>query len=173
VEELRLEDAAQALLADEYVTLADTDAFDARAVEMLIERILARRAPSGEPADYLFGGSMQMAAVMRDAVSLARTSLPMMILGETGVGKSALVEKVIHPASLRKGPLVTTDLAAVPETLAAAELFGTVLGAFSGAKHRIGCIERAAHGTLFLDEIGNLTEDVQRMLLVTLQTGRF
>jgi DNA-binding NtrC family response regulator len=172
-EELRLEEAASALLADEYVTLAGTDAFDARAVAMLIERILSRRARSGGPSDYLFGKSSKTASVMQDAVSFARTSLPMMILGETGVGKSALVEKVIHPASLRKGPLITVDFAAIPETLAAAELFGTVTGAFSGAKDRIGCIEQAAHGTLFLDEIGNLKEEVQRMLLVTLQTGRF
>lgn len=173
MEELRFEEEALALSVDEFVVPAGTDAFDARAIGMLIERILARQTPESTTAEYLFGSSPQMAALRRAAATLARTSLPMLILGETGVGKSALVEKVIHPASKRKGPLVTVDLAALPETLIAAELFGTVRGAFSGAVERIGCLERAAHGTLFLDEIGNLKEDVQRMLLVTLQSGRF
>ena len=173
MEELQFEEEALALSVDEFVTPAGTDAFDARAIGLLIERILARRAVPADNEDYLFGASDPMAVLRRDATALARTSLPMLILGETGVGKSALVEKVIHPASRRKGPLVTVDLAALPETLTAAEIFGTVRGAFSGAVDRVGCIERAEGGTLFLDEIGNLSEEVQRMLLVTLQSGRF
>ncbi len=173
MEELRFEEEALALSVDEFVIPAGSDAFDARAIGLLIERVLAAGAPSNGGGDYLFGAGRGMASLRRDAAALAQTSLPMLILGETGVGKSALVEKVIHPASGRKGPLLTVDLAALPENLVAAELFGTVRGAFSGAVDRVGCIERANHGMLFIDEIGNLTEDVQRMLLVTLQSGRF
>jgi DNA-binding NtrC family response regulator len=171
-EELAYEDAAEALAVDEFATMAGPDAFDARALGLLIERILARRSIPDEVPGYLWGRSKEMARVHRDAAILARTSLPILILGETGTGKSALAEQVLYPASSRSGPFVTVDLSAIPETLVAAELFGTVRGAFSGAVDRAGCFERADGGVLFLDEIGNLSGEIQRMLLVALQTGR-
>ena len=171
--ELSFESAAEALEVDEYVTLAETDAFDARAIGLLIERILARQARTDEDEGYIFGTSAAMARLKRDATVLSRTSLPMLILGEPGCGKSALAERVIHPLSRRKGPFVVADLAAIPENLVAAQLFGTVQGAYSGAVERAGWIEKARGGTLFLDEIGTLSPDLQRMLLVTLQNGRF
>jgi DNA-binding NtrC family response regulator len=79
---------------------------------------------------------------------------------------------VIHPATGRSGPFVAVDLASIPPTLAAAELFGTARGAFSGAVARAGRFEAASGGTLLLDEIGNLPLEVQRMLLLALQDGR-
>jgi len=172
IEELQFEDAARSLDVDEFVTLAGADAFDARALGLLIERILARKREVVEAGGYRWGGSAGMARLRRDATSLARTSLPILILGETGTGKSALAELVLHPATGRKGPLVISDLAAIPQTLMAAELFGSARGAFSGAVDRAGCFERATGGTLFLDEIGNLPADVQHMLLLALQSGR-
>jgi DNA-binding NtrC family response regulator len=96
----------------------------------------------------------------------------MLLLGETGTGKSALAEHVIHPATGRKGPFFAVDLSAIPDTLVASELFGTARGAFSGAVERDGLFAKAHGGTLLLDEIGNLPPDVQRMLLLTLQSGR-
>jgi transcriptional regulator with PAS, ATPase and Fis domain len=113
-----------------------------------------------------------MARLHRDALVLARTSLPILLLGESGTGKSALAEKVIHPASGRKGAFLAVDLAALPSTLVAAELFGTSRGAFSGATDRPGRFERADGGTLLLDEIGNLPLDVQRTLLLAMESGR-
>jgi two-component system nitrogen regulation response regulator GlnG len=168
-EELAAEEGAFA--SDEFVTLAGADAFDARALSLLVERILAYRAaaPAG---DYLWGRSTKMARLRRDATIQARTSLPMLLLGETGTGKSALAERVIHAASGRSGSFVAVDLAALPPTLISAELFGTARGAFSGAVDRIGRIEAADGGTLFLDEIGNLPADVQRMLLLVLEERR-
>jgi DNA-binding NtrC family response regulator len=136
-----------------------------RALSLLVERVLAYR---GAPA----GGGAAMARLRRDALTLARTSLPMLLLGETGTGKSALAERVIHPASGRRGPFVSVDLAALPSTLVAAELFGAARGAFSGAVERPGRFEAADGGTLFLDEIGNLPPDVQRTLLVALEERR-
>jgi DNA-binding NtrC family response regulator len=181
-EELEFEDAAEALAVDEFVTLAGEAAFDARALGLLVERVLARRrdrtslrpesAAEGEGNTYRWGRSPAMARVRRDATTLARTSLPMLLLGETGTGKTALAERVIHPATGRKGAFIAVDLSAVPPTLAAAELFGTTRGAFSGAVTREGRFEAAHAGTLLLDEIGNLPLDVQRMLLLTLQDGR-
>ena len=170
-EQLRLESASEALAADEFVTLAGRRTFDARALSLLIERVLARRADGGESAGFHWGSSA-LARLRPQLSTLARTSLPMLLLGETGTGKSALAEQVIHPASGRAGAFVHVDLAALPENLAAAELFGTARGAFSGAVDRRGRFEQAAGGTLFLDEIGNLPLEAQRTLLLVLQSGR-
>ncbi len=172
LEEIEHDAPSAALAADELVTLAGSDAFDARALDLLVTRVLARTREAPEAGGYAFGRSAAMARVRRDALTLARTSLPMLLLGETGTGKSALAERVIHPATGRAGPFVPVDLAAIPATLVAAELFGTARGAFSGAVDREGMLERANGGTLFLDEIGNLPLDVQRMLLLTLQDRR-
>ena len=125
---------------------------------------------ASDDAGFVFGASM--ARLRRDAEVLARTSLPMLILGETGTGKSALAERVIHPASRRSGRFVAVDLGALPASLAAAELFGSARGAFSGAVDRPGRFEEADGGTLFLDELGNLPLDAQGLLLLALQDGR-
>jgi len=171
-EELAYEDAAEALDVDEFATLAGADAFDARALGLLVERVLARRREAPEAGGYAWGSSPEMARVRRDVSVLARTSLPMLLLGETGTGKSALAERVVHPATRREGPFVAVDLSALPETLMASELFGTAKGAFSGAVDRRGRFEEADGGTLFLDEIGNLPPEAQRMLLLALQDAR-
>jgi DNA-binding NtrC family response regulator len=173
-EELAYQQAAGALDADEWVTLAGPDAFDARALGLLIERVLARRAaaPEGQGDAWRWGRTLAMARLRRDAEVLARTSLPVLLYGETGTGKSALAERVIHAASRRRGPFVALDLAALPPSLVASELFGTARGSFSGAVDRAGHFERAHGGTLFLDEVGNLPPDAQRLLLVALESGR-
>ena len=172
VEQLGPEVDEQVFAADEFVSLAGADAFDARALGLLIERTLARRRELGASHGYEWGESPAMARLRRDASTLARTSLPLLILGETGTGKSALAERVIHAESGRKGSFVAVDLAALPETLVAAELFGTAPGAYSGAMEREGRFERAEGGTLLLDEVGNLSAENQRMLLLALQDGR-
>jgi DNA-binding NtrC family response regulator len=164
-EELAYEDAAEALAVDEFVTLAGADAFDARALGLLVERVLARRRDAPAAGAYLWGRSTAMARLRRDAQALSRTSLPVLVLGETGTGKSALAEHVLA----RRGPFVSVDVSAIPETLAAAELFGTARGAFSGAVERAGRFERAHSGTLLLDEIGSLPLEAQRMLLLALE----
>ncbi|MCB9623453.1 MAG: sigma-54-dependent Fis family transcriptional regulator [Sandaracinus sp.] len=166
---LGLEHAAP-LAADEHVTLAGDDAYDARALGLLVERLLSRRMWSEHDDGFVWGTSM--ARLRRDAEVLARTSLPMLVLGETGTGKSALAERVVHRASRRSGRFVAVDLGALPSTLAAAELFGSARGAFSGAVDRPGRFEEADGGTLFLDEIGNLPLDAQGLLLLALQDGR-
>ncbi len=175
-EELAYEDAAEKLAVDELLTFAGEATFDARALGLLVERVVARREPvaagAPEAGGWAWGRTSAMSRLRRDATTLARTSLPMLLLGETGTGKSALAERVIHPATGRGGPFVAVDLASIPPTLAAAELFGTARGAFSGAVARAGRFEAASGGTLLLDEIGNLPLEVQRMLLLALQDGR-
>lgn len=158
-------------LADEYLTFAGDEAFDVRALGLLIERLLARSREAPTDTGYVWGASPAMSRLRRDAQALARTSLPLLLLGETGTGKSALAERVVHAASGRS-EFVAVDLSAIPESLAAAELFGSARGAFSGAVDRPGRFEQADGGTLFLDEVGNLPPAAQRMLLLALQDGR-
>lgn len=171
-EEIPFADAAEALSVDEFVTLAGEAAYDARALSLLIERVLAGLRDSPEAGGYTWGQSKAMARLRRDVRALARTSLPILILGETGTGKSALAERVVHPSTKRKGPFIAVDLGALPQTLIASELFGTSRGAYSGATDRRGRFEEAHGGTLFLDEIGNLPAEAQRMLLLALQDAR-
>ena len=133
---------------------------------------MAARREAPEAGGYFWGRSTEMARLRRDALALARTSLPMLLLGETGTGKSALAERVIHPATGRKGPFVAVDLSAIPPTLVAAELFGSARGAFSGAVDRAGVLEAAARRHAAARRDRQPAAEVQRMLLLALENGR-
>ncbi|GIK34504.1 MAG: hypothetical protein AMXMBFR45_12340 [Gammaproteobacteria bacterium] len=122
--------------------------------------------------DELIAGSLVMQQLEREARTVAPSDLPVLILGETGVGKE-LVARLIHRHSTRaQEPMVYINCAALPETIAESELFGHVRGAFSGATDdRVGKFELADEGTLFLDEVGELPPTVQAKLLRALQNG--
>jgi transcriptional regulator with GAF, ATPase, and Fis domain len=124
--------------------------------------------------DAMVGGSPLLGEVLGQVHRVASTDIPVLITGETGTGKE-LVARAIHRRSRRAArPLVAVNLAAVPETLAATELFGHEKGAFTGAdRFRVGRFEAADRGTLFLDEIGELRPDLQVMLLRVLQEGEY
>ncbi len=104
--------------------------------------------------------------------AVAARNTPVLLLGESGTGKE-LVARAIHARSDRRDQaLVTVNVAAIPEELAAAELFGVCRGAFTGAAaDRAGYFEQAHDGTLFLDEIGACHTAVQAQLLRALQQG--
>ncbi|MCW5802108.1 MAG: sigma 54-interacting transcriptional regulator [Deltaproteobacteria bacterium] len=111
--------------------------------------------------------AQQFASVARGA----RSSVPVMIGGETGTGKE-LIARAVHALSGRTGPFVAVNCGAVPATLVEAELFGHRKGAFTGAgDERTGLIRSAHGGTLFLDEIGELPGQAQAALLRVLQEG--
>jgi two-component system response regulator AtoC len=103
---------------------------------------------------------------------LARSTLPILIQGETGVGKE-LAAAAVHAFSARsKGPFVSINCAAIPEQLAESELFGHERGAFTGAvTAKQGQLEAANGGTVFLDELGELPLAVQAKLLRVLESG--
>jgi formate hydrogenlyase transcriptional activator len=124
--------------------------------------------------DGIMGGTTALKGVLDRARRVAPTDMPVLITGETGTGKE-LLARAIHLLSRRASQhLVSVNIAALPDTLAAAELFGHERGAFTGADRlRVGRFEMADRATLFLDEIGELTPDVQVMLLRALQDGEF
>jgi two-component system nitrogen regulation response regulator GlnG len=115
------------------------------------------------------------AIMLRELVrQVAGTDVPVLLLGETGTGKE-VVARAIHAASIRRhGPLVGVNMAALNESLAAADLFGAEKGAYTGAQSaRQGFFGEADGGTLFLDEIGDTPAAIQPMLLRVLETGEY
>jgi DNA-binding NtrC family response regulator len=105
---------------------------------------------------------------------LAESEFPVLVYGESGVGKE-LIAKAIHGASKRAdGPFIPINCGAIPENMLESELFGYERGAFTGAHaKKLGLLEIATHGTLFLDEICELTLPLQGKLLRVIETGRF
>jgi two-component system, NtrC family, response regulator AtoC len=104
---------------------------------------------------------------------LARSDLPVLVLGETGTGKENAAAAVHHFSARAARPLVAFNCAAIPETLIESELFGHEKGAFTGAvAARPGLLERASGGTIFLDEVGELPLGAQAKLLRVLEVQR-
>lgn len=129
--------------------------------------------PSMSPTDDdIIGRAPALLHLLNEVDIVAASDLPVLLLGETGVGKELFARR-IHRQSLRHSKaLVHVNCAALPESLAESELFGHSKGAFSGAhSERPGRIEAAEGGTLFLDEVGELPLPVQAKLLRTLQNG--
>jgi two-component system nitrogen regulation response regulator GlnG len=129
--------------------------------------------PQSRGADLgLIGSSQVLERVRADVRRVADLDVPVLIRGETGAGKE-LVARAIVAASKRAGkPFVAVNMATIPASMAAAELFGHDRGAFTGAATtRAGFFGEAAGGTLFLDEVGLTPPDVQAMLLRVLETG--
>jgi two-component system nitrogen regulation response regulator GlnG len=129
---------------------------------------------AGDAADSLgmIGASAGIRRVRTAIERIVDLPVPVLIRGETGTGKE-LVARAIHDRSPRRGgPFVSVNLGAVPRELAAAELFGSAKGAYTGAtRDREGLFRTAHGGTLFLDEVGEAPPEVQVMLLRVLETG--
>jgi len=114
-----------------------------------------------------------MISTFRYLESIAASAQPVLITGESGVGKE-LIAGAIHNLSGRNGPLVTVNVAGLDDNIFSDTLFGHARGAFTGAdKARQGLVESAAGGTLFLDEIGDLSASSQVKLLRLLQEGEY
>jgi transcriptional regulator with GAF, ATPase, and Fis domain len=137
---------------------------------LLLERARAREAarPSSPPRGH--GAMMKRLYALIDIV--APTPLPVLVLGETGVGKEVFAE-AIHATSQRSTkPLLKLNCAALPDSVLEGELFGYEKGAFTGAtQSRAGLFEAANGGTVFLDEVGDLPLATQAKLLRVLENG--
>jgi DNA-binding NtrC family response regulator len=117
--------------------------------------------------------SKKMRAIFHYIETISKSEEPVLIMGETGVGKE-LISKAIHDISAVKGEFLEVNVAGLDDTLFSDALFGHKKGAFTGAdKERKGLIVKAAEGTLFLDEIGDLSEMSQVKLLRLLEEGMY
>ena len=130
-------------------------------------RAQERTSPMG-----LVGENEAIGRLRGDILRVTDLPVPILLRGESGTGKE-LVARAIHDASPRRDrPFVAVNMAAVTSTVAASELFGHVRGAFTGAsRDHDGFFARANTGTLFMDEIGDISPELQVMLLRVLETA--
>lgn len=129
------------------------------------------RRESAATLEMLDSGDQRVARAISQIRLVLDRDIPILVEGETGVGKE-LFARAIHEASnRRRGPWVAVNCAALPEGLIEAELFGYEEGAFTGARRKgsAGKLEQANGGTLFLDEIGDMPLSLQARLLRVLQ----
>ncbi|GGO70489.1 anaerobic nitric oxide reductase transcriptional regulator [Bowmanella pacifica] len=137
-------------------------------------RINAAVRQEGSATDdaEIVGRSLVLQQLLGELDTVADSELPVLLLGETGVGKELFARRLHQHSRRANKPLIHVNCAALPESLAESELFGHVKGAFSGAhQERAGKFEAANGGTLFLDEVGELPLAVQAKLLRALQNG--
>jgi transcriptional regulator with PAS, ATPase and Fis domain len=139
-----------------------------RASETKSERLVKQLTPN------LVAESPRMKQALASARQVAASEASVVLLGESGTGKSQLARLIHYSSKRAAGPLVEVHCAALPETLLEGELFGHEKGAFTGATERkAGHLAAADGGTLFLDEIGEVTPATQVKLLRFLQEREF
>lgn len=139
-------------------------------------QVTTRVAPSARSADPfadVIGDSEAIESARQRALRLASLDLPVMLLGETGVGKEVFARAIHQSGAKSATPFVAVNCGALTRELLASELFGYAEGAFTGARRGglAGKFELADGGTLFLDEIGEMPLDMQPHLLRVLQDG--
>lgn len=139
-----------------------------RGAENRSQRLLEQLTPN------LVAESSAMREVLSSARQVAATDATVLLLGESGTGKSQLARYIHYQSKRSTGPIVEIHCAAFPETLLEGELFGHEKGAFTGATERkVGHLAAADGGSLFLDEIAEITPAIQVKLLRFLQERRF
>ncbi len=141
-----------------------------RSENLLLRAQIRRQAE----ARAIITNSPLMMEVLETVKMVAVSDFPVLVSGESGVGKE-LIAKAIHEASgRREGPFITINCAAIPENMLESELFGYERGAFTGAyEKKLGLIEIANNGILFLDEISELSPQLQGKLLRVIEGGVF
>lgn len=169
------ESAKQFSLLNEPFAIAISNALKHRETLMLKDRLAdenryLRKELQQLSGDEIIGSEFGLRGVMEMVRHVAPLESPVLLLGESGVGKD-LVARAIHQLSPRReGPFVVVNCGAIPETLVDSELFGHEKGAFTGAvSQKRGRFERAHTGTIFLDEIGELPLQAQVRMLRVLQ----
>jgi len=136
-------------------------------------RFLNDRIESPQAFSGIVTANKTMRSIFQYIEAVARSTQPILITGESGVGKE-LVARAVHALSRGEGPLVSVNVAGLEDGVFTDTLFGHRKGAFTGADEtRSGMVEQAAEGTLFLDEIGDLSLCCQVKLLRLLQEGEY
>ncbi len=140
---------------------------------LLRQHLLATELSNPRAFAHIVTQNDAMRGLFQYIEAIAATPQPILITGETGVGKE-LVARAIHGVSGREGPFVPVNIAGLDDNVFSDTLFGHVRGAFTGAvEPRKGLIEQAAGGTLFLDEIGDLNNASQVKLLRLVQEREY
>lgn len=140
---------------------------------LLKAHVLSDKLEHPEVFSEIVTCSARMRSIFQYVEAIAASPRPLLITGETGVGKE-LVARAVHRLSRRKGAFVAVNVAGLDDNVFADTLFGHKKGAFTGAEQaRGGLLEQAAGGTLFLDEIGDLSHPSQVKLLRLLQDGEY
>ncbi|MDX1708841.1 MAG: sigma-54 dependent transcriptional regulator [Desulfobacterales bacterium] len=141
--------------------------------QLLKAQVLSDKLEKPEAFSEIITTAAAMRAIFQYIEAISGSPRPVLITGETGVGKE-LVARAVHTLSNRSGPFVPVNVAGLDDQVFADTLFGHKKGAFTDARDaRKGLIEQAAGGTLFLDEIGDLSLASQVKLLRLLQEGEF
>lgn len=144
-----------------------------RHVTVLKDYLLSDRLENAKVFSSFDSNSKKLHAIFQYAEAISASNEPVLITGETGVGKEMLA-RTVHQLSGRKGELVAVNVAGLDDILFSDTLFGHKKGAYTGAESaREGFVETAAGGTLFLDEIGDLAISSQIKLLRLLQENRY
>lgn len=140
-------------------------------VRQLIQSV---SGPSLIDFEDIIGESQVFTNAINLAKTVAPTNMSVMLRGESGTGKELFARAIHKNSSRRKGPFVTVNCAAIPDSLLESEFFGYERGAFTGASSggKQGLLELATHGTLFLDEVGDLSPPLQAKILRALQEQR-
>lgn len=150
----------------------DSDITDKKKIEEIDSEIkkLKDKLEKREYLEYVMGDSLKIKEVHKAVEKVAKTNFSVIIYGETGAGKEIIANAIHNFSSREKGPLISVDCGAIPESLIESELFGCIKGAFTGAvETKDGAFQLANGGTLFLDEITNLSLEMQKKLLRVLQ----
>ncbi len=122
--------------------------------------------------DEIVGADLGLKEVMIMVRQVASLKSPVLLLGETGVGKEVIANAIHYASPRRERPLIKVNCGAIPESLMDSELFGHERGAFTGAiAQKKGRFERADKGSIFLDEVAELPPSIQVRLLRVLQNG--
>ena len=139
------------------------------------QKIVLPQLPSSyQSSDTITHKSARMKDLIREVNSVAAYDIPVMLLGETGTGKSMFARYIHRHSKRSKSNFVKVNCPALSSSLFESELFGHSKGAFTGAfAKRIGRVELAHQGTLFLDEIGDLSLEMQSKLLQVIEDSRF
>jgi two-component system, NtrC family, response regulator AtoC len=153
--------------------------FEERALERAIQNALGDEHDHAEPIQLFDAGEVpsrnqRMVRIRKIAAEVADTDVPVLILGESGVGKELLARYIHMRSERRTQPFVKVNCAALPVDLLESEMFGYERGAFTGAmRDRPGKFELAGRGTILLDEIGEMSANLQAKLLHVLQDGEY
>jgi DNA-binding NtrC family response regulator len=141
--------------------------------KLLKAHVLSDKLEYPEAFSEIITCSRGMRSIFQYIEAISASPRPLLITGETGVGKE-LVARAVHTISGRKGGFIPVNVAGLDDNVFADTLFGHKKGAFTGADHaRNGLLEQASEGTIFLDEIGDLSATSQVKLLRLLQDGEF